>query len=38
MNDDVAESSLFVGAYGYQTPAGCVDHTIHYYNDSVPNA
>ncbi|KAL2108076.1 hypothetical protein VUR80DRAFT_4306 [Thermomyces stellatus] len=25
---------LFIntGAYGYQTPEGCSDHTIHYYN------
>ncbi|CAP61819.1 uncharacterized protein PODANS_5_2770 [Podospora anserina S mat+] len=30
---------LFIntGAYGYQTPAGCSDHTIHYYNDKTAN-
>ncbi|CAI4214900.1 unnamed protein product [Parascedosporium putredinis] len=28
------ESALFIntGAYAYNTPAGCSDHTIHYYN------
>ncbi|KAK4183996.1 hypothetical protein QBC35DRAFT_392678 [Podospora australis] len=30
---------LFIntGAYGYQTPSGCSDHTIHYYNDKTAN-
>ncbi|KAK6082684.1 hypothetical protein SCUP234_00391 [Seiridium cupressi] len=25
------------GAYGYQTPTGCADQTIHYYNDAHAN-
>ncbi|KAB5577998.1 hypothetical protein GE09DRAFT_1214211 [Coniochaeta sp. 2T2.1] len=31
--------ALFVntGAYAYQTPAGCADQTIHYYNDATAN-
>ncbi|KAI0970663.1 hypothetical protein F4678DRAFT_435888 [Xylaria arbuscula] len=31
--------ALFVntGAYGYQTPGGCADQTIHYYNDAHAN-
>ncbi|KAI1470317.1 uncharacterized protein F4812DRAFT_417027 [Daldinia caldariorum] len=31
--------ALFVntGAYGYQTPSGCSDQTIHYYNDAHAN-
>ncbi|KAK3348224.1 hypothetical protein B0H65DRAFT_522949 [Neurospora tetraspora] len=31
--------ALFVntGAYGYQTPSGCADQTIHYYNDKTAN-
>ncbi|KAL2270654.1 hypothetical protein VTJ83DRAFT_25 [Remersonia thermophila] len=30
---------LFIntGAYGWQTPAGCADQTIHYYNDRTAN-
>ncbi|KAL0468016.1 hypothetical protein QR685DRAFT_480503 [Neurospora intermedia] len=30
---------LFVntGAHGYQTPSGCADQTIHYYNDKTAN-
>ncbi|KAI1208421.1 uncharacterized protein F4807DRAFT_151631 [Annulohypoxylon truncatum] len=30
-----AGQELFIntGAYGYETPAGCADQTIHYYND-----
>ncbi|KAL5942399.1 hypothetical protein ACKVV1_007099 [Pyricularia oryzae] len=33
------DQGLFVntGAYAYQTPAGCVDQTIHYYNDKTAN-
>ncbi|KAH6717122.1 hypothetical protein BKA61DRAFT_631117 [Leptodontidium sp. MPI-SDFR-AT-0119] len=27
-----------LGSYGYMTPAGCVDQTIHYYNDKTANA
>ncbi|KAH6618621.1 hypothetical protein C7974DRAFT_378803 [Boeremia exigua] len=27
-----------LGNYLYQTPAGCVDQTIHYYNDKTANA
>lgn len=27
-----------LGNYLYQTPAGCVDQTIHYYNDRTANA
>ncbi|PGG96734.1 hypothetical protein AJ79_09462 [Helicocarpus griseus UAMH5409] len=26
-----------LGAYMYQTPEGCADQTIHYYNDKVAN-
>lgn len=26
-----------LGAYLYQTPSGCVDQTIHYYNDKKAN-
>ncbi|KAI0204813.1 hypothetical protein F4808DRAFT_311622 [Astrocystis sublimbata] len=31
--------ALFIntGAYAYQTPAGCADQTIHYYNDAHAN-
>ncbi|KAI1396821.1 hypothetical protein F4819DRAFT_115592 [Hypoxylon fuscum] len=31
--------ALFIntGAYGYQTPSGCSDQTIHYYNDAHAN-
>ncbi|KAK8105572.1 uncharacterized protein PG998_003951 [Apiospora kogelbergensis] len=31
--------ALFIntGAYAYQTPAGCSDQTIHYYNDAHAN-
>ncbi|KAK4223479.1 hypothetical protein QBC38DRAFT_487608 [Podospora fimiseda] len=31
--------ALFIntGAYSYQTPAGCADQTIHYYNDKTAN-
>ncbi|KAI0161059.1 hypothetical protein GGR52DRAFT_158004 [Hypoxylon sp. FL1284] len=34
-----ANQALFVntGAYGYQTPSGCSDQTIHYYNDAHAN-
>ncbi|KAK0625030.1 hypothetical protein B0T17DRAFT_492057 [Bombardia bombarda] len=34
-----AKQALFVntGAYGYQTPSGCADQTIHYYNDKTAN-
>ncbi|KAM7198373.1 hypothetical protein V8F33_005164 [Rhypophila sp. PSN 637] len=30
---------LFIntGAYAYQTPSGCADQTIHYYNDKTAN-
>ncbi|KAI1497247.1 secreted protein [Biscogniauxia marginata] len=33
------DQELFIntGAYGYQTPAGCSDQTIHYYNDAHAN-
>ncbi|SPQ24182.1 bd6c0bca-53d7-4967-a6a4-9adccae7b7f8 [Thermothielavioides terrestris] len=33
------KQALFVntGAYGYQTPSGCADQTIHYYNDKTAN-
>ncbi|KAI6339855.1 hypothetical protein MCOR25_011235 [Pyricularia grisea] len=33
------DQGLFVntGAYAYQTPVGCVDQTIHYYNDKTAN-
>jgi len=27
-----------LGSYLYQTPAGCADQTIHYYNDKTANA
>jgi hypothetical protein len=29
-----ADQTLWInmGAYGYMTPAGCADETIHYYN------
>ncbi|KAI1877318.1 hypothetical protein JX265_003326 [Neoarthrinium moseri] len=32
--------ALFIntGAYGYQTPSGCADQTIHYYNDAHANS
>ncbi|KAI1460265.1 hypothetical protein F4805DRAFT_388330 [Annulohypoxylon moriforme] len=35
-----ANQALFIntGAYGYQTPSGCSDQTIHYYNDAHANA
>ncbi|KAH8597221.1 hypothetical protein B0O99DRAFT_87847 [Bisporella sp. PMI_857] len=35
-----ANQALFVnlGSYGYQTPAGCADQTIHYYNDAHANS
>ncbi|KAI0469576.1 hypothetical protein F4859DRAFT_135758 [Xylaria cf. heliscus] len=35
-----ANQALFIntGAYAYQTPAGCADQTIHYYNDAHANA
>lgn len=31
-----ANQTLWInlGAYGYMTPAGCADETIHYYNDA----
>ncbi|KAI1775094.1 hypothetical protein F4818DRAFT_61221 [Hypoxylon cercidicola] len=34
-----ANQALFIntGAYGYQTPSGCADQTIHYYNDAHAN-
>jgi len=34
-----ANQQLFIntGAYGYQTPSGCSDQTIHYYNDKTAN-
>ncbi|KAI2602229.1 hypothetical protein GGR54DRAFT_531550 [Hypoxylon sp. NC1633] len=34
-----ANQNLFIntGAYGYQTPSGCADQTIHYYNDAHAN-
>ncbi|TGJ85805.1 hypothetical protein E0Z10_g2940 [Xylaria hypoxylon] len=34
-----ANQGLFIntGAYAYQTPAGCADQTIHYYNDAHAN-
>ncbi|KAI1133221.1 hypothetical protein F5Y10DRAFT_289932 [Nemania abortiva] len=34
-----ANQALFIntGAYAYQTPAGCADQTIHYYNDAHAN-
>ncbi|KAI1300599.1 hypothetical protein F5Y03DRAFT_363851 [Xylaria venustula] len=34
-----ASQALFIntGAYGYQTPGGCADQTIHYYNDAHAN-
>ncbi|KAI1153930.1 hypothetical protein F4825DRAFT_227806 [Nemania diffusa] len=34
-----AGQALFIntGAYAYQTPAGCSDQTIHYYNDAHAN-
>lgn len=33
------EQQLFIntGAYGYQTPAGCADQTIHSYGGSTPD-
>ncbi|KAI1386630.1 uncharacterized protein F4822DRAFT_322231 [Hypoxylon trugodes] len=33
------DQALFIntGAYGYQTPSGCADQTIHYYNDAHAN-
>ncbi|KAL7627755.1 hypothetical protein AAE478_001950 [Parahypoxylon ruwenzoriense] len=33
------DQALFIntGAYGYQTPSGCSDQTIHYYNDAHAN-
>ena len=35
-----ANQQLFInlGAYGYMTPAGCADETIHYYNGATPNS
>lgn len=32
--DSAGNVALYVnlGSYGYQTPAGCYDHTIHFYN------
>ncbi|EAA30347.2 hypothetical protein GE21DRAFT_10535 [Neurospora crassa] len=37
--DKKDQGALFVntGAYGYQTPSGCADQTIHYYNDKTAN-
>lgn len=34
-----ANQALFVntGAYAWQTPSGCADQTIHYYNDKTAN-
>ncbi|KAK4154504.1 hypothetical protein C8A00DRAFT_14383 [Chaetomidium leptoderma] len=34
-----ANQELFIntGAYAYQTPAGCADQTIHFYNDKTAN-
>ncbi|KAI0458599.1 hypothetical protein F5B21DRAFT_398911 [Xylaria acuta] len=34
-----SSQALFIntGAYAYQTPAGCADQTIHYYNDAHAN-
>lgn len=34
-----ANQQLFInlGSYGYQTPAGCADQTIHYYNGATAN-
>ncbi|KAH8893686.1 hypothetical protein GQ53DRAFT_840051 [Thozetella sp. PMI_491] len=34
-----AKQALFVntGAFNYQTPSGCADQTIHYYNDKTAN-
>ncbi|KAI8628196.1 hypothetical protein F5Y19DRAFT_486210 [Xylariaceae sp. FL1651] len=34
-----AKQALFIntGAYAYQTPSGCADQTIHYYNDAHAN-
>ncbi|KAI1076716.1 hypothetical protein F5B20DRAFT_554324 [Whalleya microplaca] len=34
-----ADQALFIntGAYAYDTPAGCADQTIHYYNDAHAN-
>ncbi|KAK4112406.1 hypothetical protein N656DRAFT_779269 [Canariomyces notabilis] len=34
-----AKQALFIntGAYAYQTPSGCADQTIHYYNDKTAN-
>ncbi|KAL1870565.1 hypothetical protein VTK73DRAFT_2540 [Phialemonium thermophilum] len=33
------DQALFIntGAYSYQTPAGCADETIHYYNGATAN-
>lgn len=33
------DQALFIntGAYAYQTPSGCADQTIHYYNDATAN-
>ncbi|KAI1334423.1 hypothetical protein F5Y15DRAFT_420819 [Xylariaceae sp. FL0016] len=33
------DQALFIntGAYAYQTPSGCADRTIHYYNDAHTN-
>ncbi|KAK3377401.1 hypothetical protein B0T24DRAFT_523967 [Lasiosphaeria ovina] len=34
-----AKQALFIntGAYSYQTPSGCSDQTVHYYNDKTAN-
>ncbi|KAK3348633.1 hypothetical protein B0T25DRAFT_608761 [Lasiosphaeria hispida] len=34
-----AKQALFIntGAYSYQTPSGCADQTIHFYNDKTAN-
>ncbi|OTB06483.1 hypothetical protein M426DRAFT_111451 [Hypoxylon sp. CI-4A] len=34
-----ADQALFIntGAYAYETPSGCSDQTIHYYNDAHAN-
>ncbi|KAK1760279.1 hypothetical protein QBC47DRAFT_448809 [Echria macrotheca] len=34
-----AKQALFIntGAFSYQTPSGCSDQTIHYYNDKTAN-
>ncbi|KAK3689201.1 hypothetical protein B0T22DRAFT_513387 [Podospora appendiculata] len=35
-----AKQALFIntGAFGYNTPSGCADQTIHYYNDKTANS